>query len=82
MKQLHRFLGIFICVQFGACCGGVIRKYFDFVNHPEKYAFDSAPWYAGIALTLVFNVITILVAVVARFIVGRVISKRERNEAK
>ena len=82
MKQLHRFLKVFIWVQLGSCCGSVLHKCFHYVKHPEMYAFNSAPWYTDIAVSLTLTAITVLITLAAYFAVGRVISKRERNEAK
>ena len=84
MKQLHKFLKILIVFQLGACCGNVLRRYLDFVNHPEIYAYYSdyysVPWYTDITNTVIFTAITVLVTTIAYFVVGHIIKKREQNE--
>ena len=80
MKQLHKFLKAFIFVQLGACCGRVLAKYLDFVNHPEVYAYYSAPWYTGIAITVLLTAITLLLTAIAYFVVGHIIKKREQTK--
>ena len=82
MKRFHRFLKSFIWTQLGCCCGSVLHQYFHYKKHPEMYAFNSAPWYMDIAVSLTLTAITVLITLAAYFAVGRVISKRERNEAK
>jgi len=80
VKDLHKFLRVFIWVQLGACSGRVLQKYLHFVNHPEVYASYSAPWYTGITVTVLFTAITVLLTTIAYFVVGRIIKKREQNE--
>ena len=80
MKQLHKFLKIFIFLQLGSCCGRVLQRYLDFVNHPEIYAYYSAPWYTGITITVILTAITVLITTIAYFVVGHLIKKREQNE--
>ena len=48
MKQLHKLLKVFIWLQLGACCGRVLQRYLDFIQHPEIYAYYSAPRYTAI----------------------------------
>lgn len=80
MMQLHKFLKIFIFVQLGFCCGHVLQRYLDFVNHPEIYAYYSAPWYTGITITVILTVITVLITTIVYFLVGNIIKKREQNK--
>ena len=82
MKRFHRFLKSFIWTQLVCCCCSVLQQCFHYVKHPEMYAFNSAPWYMDIAVSLTLTAITVLITLTAYFAVGRVISKRERNEAK
>ena len=80
MKGLHKFLKVFIWVQLGSCCGRVLQRYLDFVNHHEIYAYYSAPWYTGITITVILTAITVLVTTIVYFIVGRIIKKQKQNE--
>ena len=74
MKELHKFLKVFIFVQLGACCGRVLAKYLDFVKHPELYAMQSTPWYVSIMLTVMLSAIMIILTTIAYYIVCRIIS--------
>ena len=78
MNQLHRFLKTFIFVQLGACCGRVLFRYLDYVNHPEWYALRSAPWYTGILLTVMLTAGMVLLTFLAYVLVGYVLKKRQR----
>ena len=79
MKELHKFLKVFIFVQLGACTGRVLAQYLDYVKHPGLYAMQSAPWYTGIEITLILNAAIISVATVAYILVGRSIRKGEEK---
>ena len=81
MKGLHKFLKVFIWVQLGSCCGRVLQRYLDFVNHPEIYAYHSDPWYTGIAITVILTAITVLITTIAYFVVGHIMKKREQNKS-
>ena len=78
MKELHKFLKIFIFVQLGACCGRVLAKYLDFVKHPKLYAMQAVPWYVSIMLTVILSAIMIAITTIAYFIVGRIIRHRQQ----
>ena len=80
MKGLHKFLKVFIWLQFGSCCGRVLQMYLDFLNHPEIYASYSAPWYTGITITVILTAITVVITTIAYYIVGHIIKKREENK--
>ena len=82
MKGLHKFLKVFIWAQLGSCCGRVLQRYLDFVNHPEVYAYYSAPWYTGITITVILTAITVLITTIAYFVVGHIIKKREQNKTE
>ena len=79
MKQLHKFLKIFIFLQLGSCCGRVLERYLNFVKHPDIYAFNSAPWYTGIVITVILTAITVSITTIAYFAVGHIIRKREKQ---
>ena len=80
MKQLHKLLKVFIWLQLGACCGRVLQRYLDFIQHPEIYAYYSAPRYTGILVTVILTAITVLITTIAYFVVGHIIKKREQQE--
>lgn len=80
MKGLQQFLKVFLWVQLGSCVGRVLQRYLDYTAHPERYAFDSAPWYTGMALTAALTAVGVALTAMAYFIVGHVIQKREQAD--
>lgn len=79
MEQACKFLKIFFFVQLGGCAGRVLARYLDYVNHPGLYAAQSAPWYAGITLTLVLTAVTAGLTALAWWLVRRRLKKRQEN---
>jgi len=79
MKELHKFLTIFIFVQLVACCGRVLGKYLDYVMYPKIYAMQSAPWYTGIMVTVILTTISVIITVIAYFIVGHFVNKNNQE---
>ena len=82
MKELHRFLKVFIFVQLGACSGRVLTRYLDYINHPARYAMQSAPWYDSLLLTVLLTAITVTLTAIAYFTVGRILKKRGEEQAE
>lgn len=80
MKQLHKFLKVFIWVQLGACCGRVLQRYLDFVNHTKLYETYSAPWYTGTMLTVILTAVMVTITTITYFVVGHIIKKREQTK--
>lgn len=80
MKELHKFLKVFIFVQLGSCAGRVLQKYLDFVNHPELYASYAAPWYTGVTLTIILTAITVTITTISYFVVDYIIKKRKLEQ--
>lgn len=80
MKGLHKFLKLFIFAQLGACVGRVLQKYLDFVNNPELYASYSAPWYKGVALSVILTAIMVTITTIVYFVVGHILKKRKHEQ--
>ena len=80
MKESHKFLKVFIFVQIGACCGRVLAKYLDYINHPDLYAMQSVPWYTSIILTVILTAVMVSITTMAYFVVGRMIKKRKQEQ--
>lgn len=80
MKELHKFLKVFIFVQLGSCCGRVLAQYLDYVNHPQFYAMQSAPWYYRVMISVLFTLVTVAVTTAAYFIIGHFIKKQEEKK--
>lgn len=80
MKKLRVFLRLFLFAQLGFCAGRVAFNYIDYVQHPAIYEVWSAPWYTRSLITVILTVITATITMVAYFVVGHLIKKRERKE--
>lgn len=80
MKELHTFLKNFILVQLGACSGRILAKYLDYKKHPDLYAMQSAPWYYSILFTMMLTAVMVTLTVIAYFIVGHIIKKRNLKD--
>jgi len=80
MKELHKFLKVFIFVQLGACSGRLLAKYIDYVKHPQIYAMRSIPWYYDMLVSLALTAIIVSVTLIAYILVGKVIKKRGLNK--
>lgn len=80
MKELHRFLKVFIFVQLGACTGRIFQVYNDYSRHRELYESQSAPWYKDIILAVILTAVTVLITTIAYFIVGYIIKKRKQDQ--
>ena len=76
MEALKRFLKIFFFVQLGFCCGRVLQQYLDYVRFPERYMMQSAPWYTGILLSILFTAVTASLTGIAWWSVSAVLRKR------
>ena len=77
MKNLHRFLKIFIFVQFGSCCGRILAKYINYARHRELYAAQNWTWYSGIGLTVLLTLAILAVTAAVYFIIGCKIKNSE-----
>ncbi|MBQ8910000.1 MAG: hypothetical protein IJY91_03045 [Oscillospiraceae bacterium] len=77
MKELHKFLKVFIFFQLGACLADVYEKFTHFTNNPGLY---DEPLYYGITLTLARSAGLILLTTIAYFVVGHIIKKREQTK--
>ena len=80
MKELHRFFKVFIFVQLGAFTARVFQVYNDYSRHRELYESQSAPWYTDIILTAILTAITVSITIIAYFIIGHIIKKRNQEQ--
>ena len=82
MKELHKFLRVFIFVQLGSCVGRAGRRYIDYMRYPDIYEMQSAPWYSGLMFTLILTAIMVTITTIAYFVVGNIIKKREQGKSE
>lgn len=75
MKEIHRFLKVFIFVQLGWCVGRVFIKYLDYIKNPGIYEMLSDPWYYDVIPTIIFTAVTVTIMTIAFFVIGHLIKK-------
>lgn len=50
MKRLNKLLNIVMGAQAGVLIGHAAFTYFNYRNHQDLYAMQSAPWYTSIIM--------------------------------
>lgn len=61
MKKLYNFLKLMFFANLGVFLGRALYEVLWYRNHPEIYAFTSAPWYTNI---LVYGVFALVVGAI------------------
>lgn len=69
MKRLNQILNIVIGANLGVFAGNALFLYFDWRAHPELYAMNSTPWYAGLVVYGVVAAVAILISLVIKAII-------------
>ncbi len=69
MRRLNQILNIAIGASLGLFAGNALFLYFDWRAHPELYAMNSAPWYAGLVVYGLFAAVVVLASLVAKLII-------------
>lgn len=75
LKRLDTILNCVIGSFIGVFIGYSIYKYFDYVNYPDLYEVQSAPWYTSIQIYGLVVVLIVFVAIIIKFL----IKKKIRN---
>jgi len=57
------FTGVFI--------GYSIYKYFDYVNHPDLYVVQSAPWYTSVQIQGLVTFVIIVIAIILKLLIKK-----------
>ena len=64
---LNYVIGSFISVFIGYS----IYKYFDYINHPDLYVAQSAPWYTSIQIQGLATSVIIFIAIILKLLIKR-----------
>lgn len=71
LKKINNFINILMGSFIGVFIGGSVYKYFDYKNHPDLYAMQSAPWYTSIQITGIALIVVLVICVIIKIIIRR-----------
>lgn len=71
MKKISRVLNIMTGCFIGIFAGHGFYVFFDYKNHPDLYAMQSAPWYTGILVYGIFTIVTVAVLQILKWIISK-----------
>ena len=74
-KRLNIILNSVIGSFIGVFIAHSIYRYFDYINHPDLYEIQSAPWYTSIQIYGLAIGLIVFIAIIIKFI----IKKKMRN---
>lgn len=70
LEKWNTILNFIMGTFTGLFISSSIYKYYDYINHPDLYEVQSAPWYTSIQIqglaTLIIMVITIIIKVIVK----------------
>ena len=69
LKKINNFINILMGTFTCVFIGGGVYKYFDYKNHPDLYAMQSAPWYTGIQIAGMALMIVLIICVIIKIII-------------
>ena len=75
LKRLNIILNSVIGSFIGIFIAHSIYRYFDYINHPDLYEIQSAPWYTSIQIYGLAVALVVFIAIIIKFI----IKKKMRN---
>ena len=78
LKRIDKIINTIIGAFIGVFIGRSLYTYWHYTKYTELYMTNSAPWYTGILVNGLFTIVIITVAVVAKFVIKKIIKKKER----
>lgn len=75
LKRLNIILNYVIGSFIGLFIAHSIYRYFDYINHPDLYEIQSAPWYTSIKIYGLTVALIVFIAIIIKFL----IKKKMRN---
>ncbi len=78
MNKLKSIINIIIAAFTGVLIGHGIYDFIDYRLNPEKYEFNSAPWYTSILVHGIFTVLLVSLCLVIKWAVVAVCKKRTK----
>lgn len=71
LKKINNILNIVVGAFIGVFIGHGIYVFWDYKAHPDLYAMQSAPWYTGILVYLIFTIVLLAAAIMIKLIIRR-----------
>ncbi len=71
MKRLYEILRTTLGAFIGVFIGTSIYKFWDYMDKPELYAMQSAPWYLSIEVNAVFTLVIAVILLAAMWFVRK-----------
>ena len=71
LERLNKILNSVIGSFIGVFIGHSIYRYFDYINHPELYEIQSAPWYTSILIYGLADALIVFIAIITKFLIKK-----------
>ena len=71
LERLDKILNAVIGSFIGVFISHSIYRYFHYINHPEIYEIQSAPWYTSILIYGLADALIVFVAIIIKFLVKK-----------
>jgi len=71
LEWLNKVLNSVIGSSIGVFIGHSIYKYFDYINHPDLYEIQSAPWYTSIQIYGLVLALIVFIAIIIKFLIKK-----------
>jgi len=70
-KRLNIILNSVIGSFIGVFIAHSIYRYFDYINHPDLYEIQSAPWYTSIQIYGLAVALVVFIAIIVKFLIKK-----------
>ena len=70
-KRLNIILNSVIGSFIGVFIAHSIYRYFDYINHPDLYEIQSAPWYTSIQIYGLAVALIVFIAIIIKFLIKK-----------
>lgn len=71
LERLNKILNFLIGSFIGVFIAHSIYRYFDYINHPELYEIQSAPWYTSILIHGLADALIVFIAIIIKFLIKK-----------
>jgi len=71
LQRLNIILNSVIGSFIGVSIAHSIYRYFDYINHPDLYEIQSAPWYTSIQIYGLAVALIVFIAIIIKFLIKK-----------
>ena len=71
LERLDTFLSAVIGSFIGVFIAHSIYRYFDYINHPDLYEIQSAPWYTSIQIYGLAVALVVFIAIIIKLLIKK-----------